>query len=112
LVAALLYLLGVATSASAGVLVGHDWSQLPPIAREAYVVGTIDAWQVVDAVVDVPTRSLPVGIFNVVTSCAVNRGMTGHETFAVVERYMAERPTEWDKAMAVLVFQAMVATCK
>lgn len=63
LVAALLHLFGVATSASAGVLVGNEWSQLPTIAREAYVVGTIDAWQVVDAVIDEPTRSLPVGIF-------------------------------------------------
>jgi hypothetical protein len=112
LLATLYFLLGLAPSASGGVLVGNDWRQLPTIARESYVVGTIDAWQVVDATIDEPTRSLPVGIFHSVTSCAETGDMTGHEAFAIVEKYMAERPAEWQKAMAVLVLQAIVASCK
>jgi hypothetical protein len=51
-----LCLLALATSASAGILVGNEWRVWPAREREAYVVGTIDGWQIVDATIQEPER--------------------------------------------------------
>ena len=38
--------------------------------------------------------------------------MTGHQMFAIVEKYMAGHPEEWHQAMASIVFNAMIDVCK
>jgi hypothetical protein len=107
-----LCLLALATSASAGIVVGNEWRVRPAREREAYVVGTIDGWQIVDATIQEPAKRLPVGAFKILMSCAQDRRMTGHQMFAIVEKYMAGHPEEWHQAMASIVFNAMIDVCK
>jgi len=105
-------LLPLATAVFGGVVSGNEWRKLSPGERKAYVIGVVDGWQPVDAVIEERARKLPVGVFALVVSCVQSRSMTGEQMFALVEKYMAAHPEEWHKSMAYLVYFAMVGGCK
>ena len=108
-----LTLLCYAVSGAAEVT-GNKWRDLPPSAQLAYVLGVLDAWQVMGPVLAAvaPTEETAARVFSSIANCAGDKGMTGGQIETIVKEYVNENPAEWPDRMAVLVWSAMTAACK
>jgi len=83
-------------------LSGNEWLQnLQPEQRSAYIAGAIDGWGVGGRP---PFRQLYL--------CVTEKGMTGPQLRAMVDKYIQDNPALKDTSLILLVSRALDAACK
>jgi hypothetical protein len=94
--------------------VGAIAGQLPGPAQLTYVLGALDAWQTMAAMLSgvAPNEKAWARSFSSLPACVADRRMTGGQIEAIVRKHVDETPGEWDRPMAFLVWQAMTMVCK
>ncbi len=105
-------LLAVATEKAAAIT-GNEFLALSENSRFTYVVGTLDGWGNVWAVMQGANVKAPTidAMFNDITRCVVERKMTRGQTQAIVEKYLRDTPGKWHEEMAGLIWTAMRVAC-
>ena len=110
LLASWIWLVIVIAVPHAEALTGNEWKRMGEFARQFYVVGVVDAWASVASI----QKEFPVsgaGVLSRLARCAFEREMTYAQMAAIVEKYMANHPENWHRAMSWLVWEAMNDAC-
>ena len=83
-------------------LTGSDWLQtLQPEQRSAYIAGAVDGWGVGG------TEQ-----YSQLYRCVTQRGITGQQINALVERYIRDNPAQSPMSLILIVRNAVEAACK
>jgi len=83
-------------------LSGSDWLQdLQPEQRIAYIAGAVDGWGVGG------TEQ-----YSQLYRCVTQRGITGQQIHALVERYIRDNPAQSPMSLILIVRNAVEAACK
>ena len=101
------------TSHAAGTSVrGNDWRALDRAGRLSYVLAALDAWQLVGVL---PLKSPDAAVvktqFVDLPACTAEKGMTGAQVLAIVEKYVTDNPDKWHEPMALLIWRSMHDVC-
>jgi hypothetical protein len=86
-----------------GFLTGNTWRNADVNSKTAYVLGAVDS--VYSAALFGANEQL----IDSFASC--QKSMTGDQVTAVVDKFLNDHPEMWHYAMAVLVVDAVRATC-
>jgi hypothetical protein len=86
---------------------GTEWQRLGSITKAVYLAGILEGWdfQLVIA------GSGDEQIENIVL-CQGRRTMQWGQIAAIVQKYVDDHPTEWDRPMPFIVLRAMTEACK
>ena len=83
-------------------LSGSDWLQdLQPEQRIAYITGAVDGWGVGG------TEQ-----YSQLYRCVTQRGITGQQIHAIVDKYILDNPSQLHMSLILLVRNALDAACK
>ncbi len=83
-------------------LTGSDWLQtLQPEQRSAYIAGAVDGWGVGG------TEQ-----YSQLYRCVTQRGITGQQIHAIVDKYILDNPSQLHMSLILLVRNALDAACK
>jgi hypothetical protein len=112
-VAGCIAVVSVFAGEAAGIT-GNEYRALSPLARLSYVVGVVDGWETVGILGAIQNEPQPsfVTKHTDLARCPIDRQMTRGQTQAIVDKYIADHPADWNYRAAQLVFLAMYEACK
>src|SRR5262245_22338977 len=89
-----------------------EWRQLSPAGQQYYIIGVLDGWDNLGTITltSLAEEKPPVGIgFTKQIECAV--GMAYAQINVIIQKYMANNPSQWNNTMALLVWPALAEVC-
>ena len=98
--------------ADATAMDGNGWKQLPPGAQQSYIMGVVDTWGNVAELVKALNRQ-PMGVEKIFidhVACAQEK-MTYAQMIAIVDKFIADNPSQWHYSMPSLISDALRAAC-
>jgi hypothetical protein len=93
---------------------GTEYRRMQEGLKVAYVRGILDGWfqlEVIRMSSKVESRAEDDVLYGSIVRCMAGR-MTGEQTRAIVDKYVAEHPAQWHEEMALLVWLAMSEACR
>jgi hypothetical protein len=102
---------------NANAIDGNKWKTFPELSRSAYIMGVVDTWSnVAEATAEVTKikRSYKTGIVEdtlIDNVQCVAQKMTYKQIVAIVDKYMADNPSQWHFTMPSLIWTAVAEAC-
>jgi hypothetical protein len=97
----------------AAALTGAEWRRLPPAARDAYVLGIVEAWNGVVMVQEsLGGRDSGITVFAGIVTCLRERLLSPARIAAAVDSYVRDNPGLSGKEMPDVVFAVLTAECR
>lgn len=93
---------------------GNHWRSLPESSQMSYVAGFIDAWWLLDGVLQGSSEGSTQGFISRVHSqmqCMDTRNIPLGQMHEVVKKYMMDNPAEWDRPMSLLIQISLNQVC-
>jgi hypothetical protein len=94
---------------SDGFYTAQEYRALPDDAKGYYVSGLIDGI-LLTPIFERSRSEDPPPRIRALKTCI--KEMTNTQLQAIVDKYLAEHPEEWDSGMHILTFRVLLATCK
>jgi Ssp1 endopeptidase immunity protein Rap1a len=107
------FLAAFLASPTAHALSGNDWDKLAELQQTVYVSGVVDTWRNFAALQkEDPSKPGPASVvFRKAYDC-IAPDVTYRQLRVVVAKWMGEHPDQWDRAMASIVWTAVVGLCE
>src|SRR6266849_3090137 len=106
--------LRVGLAGEVAALSGTEYRRMSENVKLVYVRGILDGWSQLEVIrmsSKVESRAEDDALYGTIARCMAGR-MSGEQTKAIVDKYVAEHPAQWHEEMALLVWLAMSAACK